>query len=131
MRNTRVVDANVILRFLLADKPSYFEQARAFMEQVRTGAAGAYIPEGVLVECVYVLLKVYGVPRSEVADKLLKLLSYKGIVNDNRPVLQESLRLFVAENVDIVDAIVHVTATVRGWQPFSFDADLDKLKRSK
>ncbi len=131
MRNIRVVDANVILRFLLADEPVHFEQARVFMEQVKTGASGAYIPEGVLVECVYVLLKVYGVPRSEIVDKLITLLSYKGMVDDNRWLLQESLRLFVANNVDIVDAIVHVTATLRGWRTFSFDADLDKFKLSQ
>ena len=69
MRNIRVVDANVILRFLLADEPAHFDQARAFMAQVKTGEAGAYIPEGVLVECVYVLLKVYQA-RSGVPDTL-------------------------------------------------------------
>jgi predicted nucleic-acid-binding protein len=129
MKNIHVVDANVILRFLLADEPAYFERARAFMEQVKTGASSVYIPEGVLVECVYVLMKVYGVPRSELAEKLITLLSYKGVVEDNRWLLQESLRLFATKNVDIVDAIVHVTATLRDWRTFSFDADLDKLKR--
>jgi predicted nucleic-acid-binding protein len=129
MRNIRVVDANVILRFLLADEPAHFDQARAFMAQVKTGEAGAYITEGVLVECVYVLLKVYQVPRSELAEKLVGLLGYKGVVDENKKLLQESLRLFAAKNVDIVDAIVHVTATLRGWQPFSFNADLGKLSK--
>ena len=131
MRNIRVVDANIILRFLLADEPAHFEKARAFMEQVKTGEEGACIPEGVLVECVYVLLEVYKVPRSELVEKLVGLLNYKGVVDENRKLLQESLRLFAAKNVDIVDAIVHVTATLRGWQQFSFNADLGKLKRSK
>ncbi len=113
MRNIRVVDANVILRFLLADEPAHFEKARAFMEQVKTGAACDYIPEGVLVECVYVLLKVHKVPHSEIIKKLIGLLSYKGVVDENRKLLQESLRLIAAKNVDIVDAIVYVTETFR------------------
>lgn len=53
----RVTDANVILRYLLADHPEFSPQAAEFFEQVRRGEATAFIPEGVLVECVYVLMK--------------------------------------------------------------------------
>ena len=129
MTSIRVLDANVILRFLLADEPAQFERARAFMQKLKTGEAGAYVCEGVLVESVYVLLKVYGVPRKEIADKLIGLLSYKGVVDENRRLLQESLRLFSTKNVDIVDAIVYMTGVVRGWAPFNSDADLVKLER--
>jgi hypothetical protein len=40
------------------------------MAKVKADEANAYILEGVLVECVYVLLKVYRVPRGEITDKL-------------------------------------------------------------
>lgn len=131
MRNIHVVDANVILRYLLGDHPEYFEKANAFMSQLKVGEAHAYIPEGVLIECVYVLLKVYRVPRDEIADKLVALLSYKGVRSDNRTLLIKSLQVFNEQNVDIVDAIVHVTAEERGWQLLSFDKDLGKLVKRK
>ncbi len=50
-------------------------------EKVRSGAAKALILESVLVECVYVLVKFYKVPRGEAAGKLEAILGYKGIVN--------------------------------------------------
>jgi hypothetical protein len=40
-----------------------------------------------------------------------------------------ALHIFGEKKVDIVDAIVHVTAVERGWAPSSFDRDLDALKK--
>jgi len=125
----RVTDANVILRYLLADHPSFSPQAAAFFAQVRSGEAAALIPEGVLVECVYVLMKFYAVPRPEVAERLSQVISYRGIVNPNRDILLEALALLARRAVDIVDAIVVVTAQHHGWATFSFDQALRKLQR--
>jgi len=100
------------------------------MEQVRGGDANAFVGEGVLVECVFVMLKVYGVPRDEVAGKLLGILAYRGVVATDRQVLMDALRLFQAHNIDIVDALVVATAQRQGWQPFSFDDDIRKLTRT-
>jgi predicted nucleic-acid-binding protein len=129
VKNTHVVDANVILRFLVGDHPEYFQKSSAFMAKVKAGEVNAYVPEGVLVECVYVLLKVYGVPRGEIAEKLIGLLSYKGMVGENRTSLMQGLRLFSDHNVDIVDALITAIAVERGWQAFSFDKDLLKLSQ--
>ena len=130
MRSTVVVDANLILRYLLGDHPEHSAAAAELMERVRGGDAFAYVPEGVVVECVYVLLKVYRVPRDEVAGKLIGILSFRGIANEARDVLLAALRLFRDRNVDIVDGIVQATAAKRGWQPFSFDRDLKRLAGS-
>jgi predicted nucleic-acid-binding protein len=127
MKNIFVIDANVILRYLLQDHLEHFQKAYEILEQVKTGQIGAYVPEGVLVECVYVLLKVYRVPRNEIATSLSGILHYAGIINENRPILIESLKLFRDNNVDIVDAIVFATAERKGWTVFSFDKDLKKL----
>ena len=128
MTSTYVTDANVILRYLLADHPKHAKAAQEFMGRVRRGEIRAHITEGVVVECVYVLLKLYGVPRPEVANKLLAVLSFRGIVADNLGILAQALRVFAERNVDIVDAIVHVTAQQRGWEAFSFDSDVRKLR---
>lgn len=127
MKSTYVVDANVILRYLLADHPEHFRQAAQFMGQVKSGEVLAFIPEGVLVECVYVLLKFYKVPREEIVRNLETVMNYKGIINENRSVLITGLRLFQEKNVDIVDAIVQGISKERGWAAFTFDRDLDRL----
>ena len=129
MKNIVVIDANVILRYLLQDHPAHFERACQVFEEIKQGQLGGYIPEGVLVECVYVLLKVYKVPKQEIVTTLTNLLYYKGIIDENRELLIDSLILFGQVNVDIVDAIVVTTARARGWSVFSFDQDLRKLQQ--
>lgn len=129
MRSTVfVIDTNVILRYLLADHPEQFEKVRAFMEEVKTGTRRVLIPESVLAECVYVLLKVYEVPREEIAEKLIGILRYRGVVNSDREVLIQALTLFGSKSVDIVDAIVSAIGSGERLQVFSFDRDLEKLR---
>jgi len=128
VKNTYVVDANVILRYLLSDHPEHYQKAVQFMGQVKLGEVEAFIPEGVLVECVYVLLKFYKVPRSEIAQSLENILNYKGIINDNRTILIKGLRLFQEKNVDIVDALVYMISKENNWLSFTFDKDLGRLE---
>jgi predicted nucleic-acid-binding protein len=127
VKNICVVDANVILRYLLADHPDHFQKADRFMSQVKEGETRIFIPEGVLIECVYVLIKIYKVPRPDIVKGLAGILNYKGVINDNRSLLIKSLHLFNDKNIDIVDAIVHALAKEKSWTYFTFDKDLDKL----
>ncbi|OAQ21851.1 PIN domain-containing protein [Thermosulfurimonas dismutans] len=123
MKSLVVVDTNVIIRYLIGDHPEHFEKARTFWEQVKLGKVQAFIPESVLAETVYVLLKVYGVPKEKAVEKLSQLLDYKGLEGE-LAVYREALVLFGARKVDIVDAIVLAWGNVKGYRPFSFDRDV-------
>lgn len=120
-------DTNVVLRYLLHDDAVQYEKAAEFFENVRVGNEKAIIIESVLVECVYILMKFYKVPKREVADTLTKLLQYKGITNVDRKTLVEALRLFAEQNLDIVDCIVLARVTQGEGRLFSFDKALNKL----
>jgi predicted nucleic-acid-binding protein len=128
MTSTVVIDANAILRYLLDDHAEHSQQARQIFARLRTGELRGFVTEGVLIECVYVLLKVYSVPKKEIAENLRGLLAYRGVFADHESVMLEGLQLFYEKNVDIVDAIVHLTAEERGWGVCSFDKDLQKLR---
>ena len=97
------------------------------MEMVRTGDKRAFVPESVLAECVYVLLKVYDVPRAETAEKLIALLSYRGMQGDHVELMVEALRLFRDRNISIVDAVALMIARHHTWTLETFDKDLAKL----
>ena len=129
MKRPVVVDTNMILRFLLADHPDHFRQATALMADIREGKIQAYVPESVLAECVYVLLKFYEVPKGEIASKLEGLLGYRGITGEHVPQMSAALRLFASRNISIVDAIVFSIAEANGWQLETFDRRLQKLRR--
>ncbi|MBF0135795.1 MAG: PIN domain-containing protein [Magnetococcus sp. DMHC-1] len=126
---TVVVDTNVILRYLLNDHPDWSIRAGVFWAKVSQGQQYAYLLEGVLVECVYVLLKVYHVPRTELANRLLNFLEMPGLKASSLPVLRDSLKLFRDHNVDVVDALLIATAQTNSWTVESFDHDLARLSQ--
>lgn len=127
-KSTSVVDANVIVSLLLGHERANFQRARAFFAPVREGSASAYIPAAVLAECVYVLTRAYGIAREDVANKLLGLLDYRGVLTESAAVHQ-ALTLYRDRKVDFVDALVAATARERGWRVFSFDRDLKRLAK--
>lgn len=126
MKSLVVIDTNVIIRYLLADHQEHFEKARSFWEKVKLGEIAAFIPESVLAESVYVLLKIYGVPKGEVVAKLSRLLDYKGLTGE-LDVYREALKIFGRKSIDVVDAIILAWAKVKDYKPISFDKDISKV----
>ncbi len=120
----RLVDANVILRYLLRDDEGLYVKSYDFLEKVRTGEEMVEILESVLAECVYVLLKLYAVGRVTIAEKLGGLLAYKGIGNTDRGELLGAVKMFGQTNLSIVDCLLLAKAAKRGIELFTFDKGL-------
>lgn len=125
-------DTNIIVRYLVNDDIALYTKAKDFFDKVKSGATKAIILESVIAECVYVLTKIYQVPKDKVAESLKDILHYKGIANSDQKELIRALSFFSEEGLDIVDCILCAKAVESGDHLFTFDADLDKLvKRSK
>ncbi|MGA1838986.1 MAG: PIN domain-containing protein [bacterium] len=126
MSKILLIDSNVLLRHILDDHPDQSQKAKAFMDKVKDGEITAKIIEGVLVECVYVLLKVYEVPRVEIAGVLVDILEYIGITRENKSVYITGLKNFANNRVDIVDNLL--AAFAEGDKELvSFDQDFAGL----
>jgi predicted nucleic-acid-binding protein len=125
----KLVDANVILRYLLRDDESLFQRAMETLEKARTGEEKVVILESVLTECVYVLLKVYGVKRPEIAEKLRALLYYKGVANPDKQDMIESLKLFGQTRLDFVDCLLCVKSRNSGMPLVTFDEELTRMSQ--
>ncbi len=54
-----VVDANVILRYLLGDVEELYRQAEKIFAKAISGKRKLFIPRTVVAEVIYVLSKVY------------------------------------------------------------------------
>lgn len=125
----QLIDTNIILRYLLADNEDLYRRACAIIEPLQQGEAQATITEGVLIECVYVLLKVYKIPRPLIADKLEAVLLYPGCYQPQNTHYLQALAIFAAHNVDIVDALLFTRSQEEGSTILSFDKDIQKLIR--
>jgi predicted nucleic-acid-binding protein len=96
---------------------------------VKNGSVKAVILESVIAECIYVLTKIYRVPRDRAAKSLIDLLHYKGIANDDRRELIQALSLFSEHRLDIVDCILCAKTMTTGDYLFTFDTEMNKLIR--
>ena len=68
-KNTRkLIDANIILRYLLNDNPEMSEKAKEIIND------GAFTIPEVMAEVIYVLKGVYKVERQEISDVLQEFL---------------------------------------------------------
>jgi predicted nucleic acid-binding protein len=122
-----LVDANWILRYLLRDDEALFLRASTLLEKVKTGDEKVIIPESVLAECTYILMKAYKVDRSTIAEKLRDLFDYKGVVNPDRKDLVDALLLFGHTNLSIVDCILCAKSKNQNLSLFTFDRNLQRL----
>ena len=124
-----LTDTNTIVRYLIADDSTLYGKAKEFFDKVKHGSIKAIILESVVAECVYVLTKIYKVPRDRAAGSLIDVLRYKGIANTDRQELIRALTLFSERSIDIVDCILCAKAEAGGYHLFTFDAVLNKLAR--
>ena len=123
----KLIDANVVLRYLLRDDDALFKKASALLDRVKSGEEAVVIPESVLAECVYVLLKLYKVDRLIISEKLRGLFAYKGVVNPDKKDLVDSIILFGQTQLSIVDCIVCSKSINNGMSLFTFDDDLRNI----
>ncbi|MEB4592245.1 PIN domain-containing protein [Candidatus Thiothrix sp. Deng01] len=123
----QLVDTNVILRYLLADNEALYQRACTILDPLQRGETQGTVTEGVLIECVYVLLKVYEIPRALIADKLSAMLSYTGLYQAQYDHHIQALEIFAEHNVDIVDALLFTRSQQEGSSIQSFDKDIRKL----
>ena len=82
----KLIDANVILRYLLGDHPEYSKKAKEVIEE------GAYTLPEVIAEVVYVLNGVYKVTRSEIRDTLVDFMDEVDV--DNGEIIALALAVY-------------------------------------
>jgi predicted nucleic-acid-binding protein len=121
-----LLDANVIIRFLLGDNEEFLEKSKQYFSDIENGILAVEILEGVLMEVFFVLTKFYKLPKEEVLSDLKIILSLKGVVNTNKIVLFETLSLIEHKNIDFVDALICGKSKIEGYGKLSFDKDVEK-----
>ena len=113
-------DANIIVRYVIGDDAVMAQKA----EEAVNARTLFVLPE-VFTEVVYVLTKVYGIDRADVADSMLELLAF---VSTNAPAVMQTAFSYYKENrLDFVDCILATYAVFGDKQILSFDKKLNNF----
>ena len=113
-----LVDANVVLRYMLRDDENQFPAAE------RTIREGAFLLPEVLAEIVYVLLGVYSVPREDIASRLQILV--KEVQSEHPDILTTALSTFGTTKLDFIDCLLAAYNNHLGDKVVSFDRKLNR-----
>jgi len=123
-KSIAIVDANVILRYLLKDNEKFYKEAEILFDNAFSGKKKILILHSVVAEVVYVLLKLYKVSRKEIAEVLTGLVKIKGIKVQDREILLNAFKLFKNKDLDFVDCLL--CAYSRKYQVISFDKEVNE-----
>ncbi len=111
-----LIDANVILRYMLSDIKEQADQAEIVIRN------GAYTTPEVLAEVIYVLRKVYKIEKKEVCDFVAIFLNEIDI--ENKACMYEALNIHAERALDFVDCLLIAYNNLLKVKVFSFDEKL-------
>ena len=92
-------DANVVVRFLVADDPRQAERAAALFAHQRV-----MLLKTVLLETEWVLRSAYALKREDIHDALSRLSRLAGVTIEDEQAVRKALDLFAA-GMDFADAL--------------------------
>jgi predicted nucleic-acid-binding protein len=124
MKNMEIIDANIVIRYLLRDHEILSQKATKILEN-----KSIHIPFEVCSEVVYVLEKVYNIPRENIQNALFVLIDYPNLYTLDKTVLKEALKIYSSEKVDFVDSILIAWNHISGAKIHTFDKKVNKLCR--
>lgn len=123
------IDTNIIIRFLIKDVVTQFEEAKSFFEKIEKEKIKGVISVLVINETIWVLENYYELKRTIYIPQLLQLLALKniGIKEIKKKVVIEVLEEMMKLSIDFTD--LYLVKTKGEGEIMSFDKDLKKKDR--
>ncbi|AGL02516.1 PIN domain-containing protein [Desulfoscipio gibsoniae] len=122
----KIVDANIVLRYLLNDSDDLSEKAAEILENNMV-----FLPNEVIAEIVYVLEKLYKVERRKITSVLLELFEYGNLEVSDFGMVNEALKVYAERKLDFVDTLLYAYHKLGKHEVYTFDKKLNNLLKSK
>ena len=127
MSPRRLVDTNLIVRYLVQDHEKHSKAAGRLFDACDRGDAVVAVLPMVLAECVFVLESFYGHPRSDIASALGRLISSPGVEISEVAIHLDALNRFKRTRVHFVDCLLAATAAAENTPVATLDQDFRKF----
>ena len=116
----KILDANMILRFLLKDD----EKSAVIVRDIIKSESVMVLPE-IIAEVVYVMTRVYKYERIKTSSGIAAFLNYHNIVTEKYDVVLKALQYFGDTSLDFADCLLCAYHTVAGYEICTFDKKLN------
>jgi len=123
----RLVDTNLIVRYLVQDNEKHAKAAGRLFDACDRGDLVIVLLPVVLAECVFVLESFYGHARGDIASALGTLISSPGVEIGGAAIHLDALDRYRKTTVHFVDCLIAATAATGDIPVASFDRDFRKF----
>lgn len=128
MTKATVVDANIIIRFLLDDHFQLSVLAKSIFLKAQKGAHKIYFDEVIVAEVIWTLSSFYKIKKADLVDKLEKLISQGWVINPKKNLILKALNLYNSSNLHYIDCWILVVSKSLNLPLRTFDKNLEKIK---
>ncbi len=126
LQNIPLIDANVIIRYLIGDGGALAEKAKEIMYAVSAETQKVLLKEIVIAEIIYVLEGVYNIEKEKVVFALTEIIAVKSVKTENKSALLYALQFYAQNKIDFVDSLLIAYNHEEGSEVISFDKKLNK-----
>jgi predicted nucleic-acid-binding protein len=123
----RLVDTNLIVRFLVQDHEKHARAAVKLFEACDRGELTLVVLPVVLAECVFVLESFYKHGRADIAKVLAELIGSPGVTVEESELHLDALERYGNSKAHFVDCVIAARAVTSGLSVASFDQDFKKF----
>jgi len=123
----RLVDTNLIIRYLVQDHEKHAKAAGRLFDACDRGELLIVVLSVVLAECVFVLESFYQHRRADIASVLTRLISSPGVEIREPAIHIEALSRYRATSAHFVDCLIAASAAAENLPVASFDQDFRKF----
>jgi predicted nucleic-acid-binding protein len=123
----RLVDTNLVVRYLVQDHEKYARAADKLFEACDRGVVVIVLLPAVLAECVFVLESFYEHARGDIASALGALISSPGVEIDEPAIHLNALDRYRRTKIHFVDCLLAATASAENIPVATFDQDFRKF----
>lgn len=122
-------DTNAIVSYITGRNKEQATLFKSLLLEVKQGVATLTIIPEVVVETVYVLEQRYKTEKYHACDLIQSFLASNLVTLENREVIMQSLEVYKLNNLEFLDVYLYFEAKSKNAEVFSFDRDLERLRK--
>ncbi len=127
MSKRRLIDTNLIVRYLVHDQEKHAKAAEKLFDACDGGELLIVVLPVVLAECVFLLDSFYGRTRADISSALSTLISSPGVEISDATVHLDALKRYRQTKIHFVDCLIAATAAAQNTPVATFDQDFRKF----
>jgi len=124
----RFVDTNIFLRFLINDVPHQANACEALFRRAVAGEEILCTSDMVIAEIIWVLESYYELSRTDIREKVEKILNTKNLECTDREIILHALAIYEEKQIDYIDAYNAYSMRAKEiYELYSYDRHYDRL----